>query len=82
MTVAITASLARPVFGFGQTAGTQGEDYITLAREALVRFFHADPKEHWVFTHNATDALNILIPGFIAGMEAESLSCDHDRTGP
>lgn len=66
---AITAFLARPVFGSGRTAGTQGEDYITLAREALVRFFHAGPEEHWVLTHNATDALNILIPGFIAGME-------------
>lgn len=74
VTAAITASLARPVFGSGRTAGSEGEDYITLAREALVRFFHAGPEEHWVFTHNATDALNILIPGFIAGMEGEG-SC-------
>ena len=71
VTAAITESLARPVFGSGRTAGTQGEDYITLAREALVRFFHAGPEEHWVFTHNATDALNILIPGFLAGIEGE-----------
>lgn len=66
---AITRSLARPVFGSGRTAGSEGEDYITEAREALVQLFHAGPEEHWVFTHNATDSLNILIPGFIANVE-------------
>ncbi len=65
----ITRSLANPVFGSGRTAGSEGEDYITQAREALVQLFHAGPEEHWVFTHNATDALNILIPGFIADVE-------------
>ena len=66
---AIGESLARPVFGSGRTAGSQGEDYITQAREALVQFFGAGPEEHWIFTHNATDSLNILIPGFIAGVD-------------
>lgn len=65
---AIGESLARPVFGSGRTAGSQGEDYLSLAREALVGFFGAGPEENWVFTHNATDSLNILIAGFIAGV--------------
>ena len=67
--MAITRSLAQPVFGSGRTAGSEGEDYITQAREALVQLFHTGPGENWVFTHNATDALNILIPGFIASVE-------------
>jgi len=65
---ALTESLARPVFGSGRTSVAQGEDYVTMAREALVRFFGAGPEEHWVFTHNATDALNMLIHGFLAGI--------------
>lgn len=64
---AITQSLSLPVFGSGRTTGTQGEDYITLARERLSAFLGGDPFEHIVFTHNATDSLNILIPGFLAG---------------
>ncbi len=66
---AISESLARPIFGSGRTAGSQGEDYVALAREALARFFGAGPEENWIFTHNATDSLNILIPGFLAGIE-------------
>ncbi|MCC7565739.1 MAG: aminotransferase class V-fold PLP-dependent enzyme [Methanomicrobiaceae archaeon] len=63
-------SLALPVFGSGRTTGSQGEDYITLAREALSRLLAADPPEHVVFTQNATDSLNLLIQGFLAGQEA------------
>ncbi|KLK87245.1 aminotransferase class V [Methanoculleus sediminis] len=60
-------SLALPVFGSGRTTGSQGEDYISLAREALSGLLAADPPEHVVFTQNATDSLNILIQGFLAG---------------
>lgn len=63
---ATAASLARPVFGSGRTAGTEGEDYPTLAREALARLFHAGPAEHYIFTLNATDSLNLLIRGYLA----------------
>ena len=66
---AVTQSLALPVFGSGRTTGSQGEDYITLAREALSHLFVADPPEHVVFTQNATDSLNILIQGFLTGKE-------------
>ena len=66
---AIGRSLSLPVFGSGRTTGTQGEDYITQAREGLASFLGAEPPENLVFTHNATDSLNILIPGFLAGIE-------------
>jgi hypothetical protein len=36
---ALGDSLARPVFGSGRTAGSQGDDFVTQAREALTRFF-------------------------------------------
>ena len=67
---AVRQSLALPVFGSGRTTGSQGEDYITLAREALASLLAADPPEHVVFTQNATDSLTLLIQGFLAGKEA------------
>jgi cysteine desulfurase/selenocysteine lyase len=66
---AIRHSLSLPVFGFGRTTGSQGEDYLTLAREALSCLLAADPPEQMVFTLNATDALNLLIQGFLMGKE-------------
>ncbi|BBL67833.1 aminotransferase class V-fold PLP-dependent enzyme [Methanoculleus chikugoensis] len=64
---AVRQSLALPVFGSGRTTGSQGEDYATLAREALATLLGAEPPEHVVFTQNATDSLNILIQGFLDG---------------
>jgi selenocysteine lyase/cysteine desulfurase len=40
-------------------------DYPSAAREALTGFFHVDPANYFIFTQNATDALNILIHGFV-----------------
>lgn len=75
-------SLALPVFGSGRTTGSQGEDYITLAREALAPLLSADPPEHVVFTQNATDSLNILIQGFLAangdGCHVLTTALDHN----
>ena len=68
---AVTQALTFPVFGSGRTTRSQGEDYITLAREALSRLLTADPAEHVVFTQNATDSLNILIQGFLTGKESK-----------
>lgn len=62
-------SLDLPIFGSGRTTGSQGEDYITLAREAVAGLLAADPPEHVIFTQNATDSLNLLIQGFFAGCE-------------
>jgi cysteine desulfurase / selenocysteine lyase len=66
---AVRQSLSMPVFGSGRTTGSQGEDYVTLARDALSHLLSADPPENVVFTHNATDSLNILIQGFLTGKE-------------
>jgi cysteine desulfurase family protein len=49
----------------GRTTGNGSMDYPSAAREALAAFFHADPPEHFVFTQNATDSLNLLIHGFV-----------------
>ena len=79
---AVRQSLALPVFGSGRTTGSQGEDYITLAREALAGLLSADPPEHVVFTQNATDSLNILIQGFLAangdGCHVLTTALDHN----
>jgi len=78
----VRQSLALPVFGSGRTTGSQGEDYITLAREALSGLLNADPPEHVVFTQNATDSLNILIQGFLAangdGCHVLTTALDHN----
>ena len=68
---AIQHSLALPVFGSGRTTGSQGEDYITLAREAVADLLGIDPPEHVIFTQNATDSLNLLIQGFLAGCKKD-----------
>lgn len=64
---AISQSLSLPAFGSGRTTGTEGEDYTMQARERLSDFLGGDPPEHIVFTHNATDSLNVLIAGLLAG---------------
>ncbi|MCZ0860987.1 aminotransferase class V-fold PLP-dependent enzyme [Methanocorpusculum sp. MG] len=66
VTEAVAAALALPPFGSGRTTGTQGEDYILLARERLARLLGVPEPDHLSFTHNATDSLNILISGFLA----------------
>jgi len=68
---AIAQVLTLPVFGSGRTTGTQGEDYITRARASLSALLGADTPENLVFTHNATDSLNVLISGFLAGIIEE-----------
>jgi len=64
---AVRQSLSLPVFGSGRTTGSQGDDYVTMARESLSRLLNANPPEHIAFTQNATDSLNILIQGFLSG---------------
>jgi cysteine desulfurase family protein len=49
----------------GRTTGNGSMNYPSAAREALAAFFHAIPPEHFVFTQNATDSLNLLIHGFV-----------------
>ncbi len=79
---AMTKSMSLPVFGSGRTTGSQGEDYVTMARDAVSRLLTADPPDHVVFTQNATDSLNILIQGFLTGKETDchvlTTSLDHN----
>ena len=60
----VARCLQAPVHEAGRTTGTGSTDYPAKAREALSAFFHAGPAEHFIFTQNATDALNLLIHGF------------------
>ncbi len=61
----VARCLRLPVHEAGRTTGTGSADYPGETREALAAFFHAGPPEHFVFTRNATDALNLLIHGFV-----------------
>jgi len=56
--------LRQPLYEPGRTTGNGSVDYPSAAREALAAFFHAGPFEHFIFTQNATDSLNLLIHGF------------------
>lgn len=61
----VASCLSLPVYEAGRTTGSGSVDYPSAAREALAAFFHAGPAEHFIFTQNATDALNLLIHGFV-----------------
>jgi cysteine desulfurase family protein len=61
----VITSLRQPLHEPGRTTGNGAIDYPSAAREALAVFFHAGPPEHMVFTQNATDALTLLIHGFV-----------------
>src|SRR5271169_2297966 len=54
-----------PVFEHGRSTLGGATDYPEETRTALAGFFHAEKPDHFVFTSNATDALNILIHGFV-----------------
>jgi cysteine desulfurase / selenocysteine lyase len=60
----VALCLRQPLHEPGRTTGNGSMDYPSAAREALAAFFHAGPDEHFVFTQNATDSLNLLIHGF------------------
>ncbi|MCX6689129.1 MAG: aminotransferase class V-fold PLP-dependent enzyme [Methanoregula sp.] len=56
--------LRQPLHEPGRTTGNGSMDYPSATRQVLADFFHAGPPEHFVFTQNATDSLNLLIHGF------------------
>ena len=60
----VAECLRLPLHEPGRTTGNGSMDYPSAAREALAAFFHSGPPEHFVFTQNATDSLNLLIHGF------------------
>ncbi|MDD1676988.1 MAG: aminotransferase class V-fold PLP-dependent enzyme [Methanomicrobiales archaeon] len=61
----VAQCLRHPFYEPGRTTGDGAADYPATARDALAEFFHAGPPEHVIFTQNATDALNLLIHGFV-----------------
>jgi cysteine desulfurase family protein len=60
----VARCLRLPLHEPGRTTGNGSTDYLSAARKALAAFFHAGPPDHFIFTQNATDALNLLIHGF------------------
>ena len=60
----VATCLRLPLHEPGRTTGNGSKDYPSSAREALSVFFQGSPAEHFIFTQNATDALNLLIHGF------------------
>ena len=60
----VAVCLRQPLHEAGRTTGNGSVDYPSAAREALAAFFHAGPPEHFIFTQNATDSLNLLVHGF------------------
>jgi cysteine desulfurase family protein len=60
----VAACLRQPLHEPGRTTGNGSIDYPSAAREALAEMFQAGTPEHFVFTQNATDSLNLLIHGF------------------
>ena len=78
----VGACLRKPLYEPGRTTGNGSMDYPSAARESLAEFFHEGPSEHYVFTQNATDALNILIHGFVkktaVPFHAISTELDHN----
>ncbi len=61
----VAECLRQPQYEPGRTTSNGSMDYPSAAREVLTDFFHTGPPEHFVFTQNATDSLNLLIHGFV-----------------
>ena len=61
----VNRSLSLPFVEEGRSTLTGQRDYPWETRELLANFFSASPAEHFVFTQNATDSLNMAIHGFL-----------------
>jgi cysteine desulfurase family protein len=77
----VEKSLRNPVFEHGRSTMAGAIDYPAETREALAGFFHAEKPDHFVFTGNATGALNILIHGFVkkAGSPFHAITTELDH---
>lgn len=62
---AVNESLSHPFVGGGRSSDKHSQDYIWSARTAIADLLGVRNDEHVIFTHNATDALNLLIQGFV-----------------
>ena len=61
----VNRCLSLPFSEQGRSTLAGQKDYPGETRELLAEFFHAGPPEHFVFTQNATDSLNMAIQGFL-----------------
>ncbi len=61
----VARCLTAPFFEHGRSTAGTVTDYPSAARESLANFFHTEKADHFIFTQNATDALNLLIHGFV-----------------
>ena len=61
----VARSLSMPFFEEGRSTLGGQKDYPRETRELLAGFFRAGPPEHFIFTQNATDSLNMAIHGFL-----------------
>ena len=76
---AMSQAIATPPFS-GRTTG-EGEDYLAAARESVSRLLGTRSPDHVIFTHNATDSLNILIAGMVEkypGCHALTTALEHN----
>lgn len=60
----IARCLRTPFFEQGRSTAESATDYLSATRQALAGFFNAEKPDHFLFTQNATDSLNLLIHGF------------------
>ncbi len=61
----VARCLQTPFFEHGRSTAGGATDYPSATRDALSVFFHAEEPDHFIFTQSATDALNLLIHGFV-----------------
>jgi cysteine desulfurase/selenocysteine lyase len=61
----VSRCLSMPFSEEGRSTLAGQRDYPRETRELLAEFFRAGPPEHFIFTQNATDSLNMAIHGFL-----------------
>ncbi len=66
----VVRCLTTPFFEHGRSTAGGAIDYPSAAREALAGHFNAETPDHFIFTQNATDSLNLLIHGFAKSQKA------------
>jgi len=65
VTKTVQNALKKPFEEHGRNSIKGGVDYLESTREILAQFFNTPSIDSIIFTSNATDALNLLIHGFI-----------------
>ncbi|MGA2934004.1 MAG: aminotransferase class V-fold PLP-dependent enzyme [Methanomicrobiales archaeon] len=61
----VNRALSLPFIEEGRSTLSGQRNYPGETRELLADFFNAGPADHFVFTQNATDSLNMAIHGFL-----------------